>query len=342
MGDTTLRTLQERMSTPLVLTGTKRACVALLLRLSPRSPAHAAAEFPLVAQGGETRVGDLEALFILRAVNKRDRWGGQVGLPGGRQQSGETDRQTASREVKEEIGIAIPDGEGENTTGFVYVGRIHDRQVLQGKQALVVSCFVFMEVVRYTPAMLLDASEVAACGWHPLGDLLRPDCGEPIKYYTGVGMAPREHPISFHLSRLLHLDIMFFTKVPLDIDPLVVARGDGDGPLTEDQERRIRDAFFCWGLTLGILNDMLFNQGRLRSRRISLSEEISWLGLRVERVFQSTAHNVAVSGLRHVYMAATGEPGMPFQIYINHYPLMVAFAGLAGAGAVVSKLRSLL
>jgi 8-oxo-dGTP pyrophosphatase MutT (NUDIX family) len=343
-----LGTLRERLGESAgVVPGAKRACVALLLRLSPRCDAYVSAEWPLRDGGAACRVADLEALFILRAVNKRDRWGGQVGLPGGRQQSGETDRQTCAREVREEIGVSVPEEDAaDDPSGFAFVGRALDRQVLQGKNALVVSCFVFMETRRESAAMTLEPSEVAACGWHPVGDLLRPDCGEPIIYDIGLGVARREHPLAYRASQVLRLDKMLFTKVPLHIDPLFVAGGESSAPLDAEQERLLRDAFFCWGMTLGILNDVLVSQGKLRERRISVVETVPWLGLTVERVFTSTAHNLAVYALRRAYTSATGEPGLPFSAYVVYYPVMVGLVGLAGLGTSVrvaaTRLRALL
>jgi 8-oxo-dGTP pyrophosphatase MutT (NUDIX family) len=342
-----LGTLRERLSaSTVVVPGAKRACVALLLRLSPRCEAFARAEWPLRDGGASCRVCDLEALFILRAVNQKDRWGGQVGLPGGRQQGGETDRQTCAREVREEIGVSVPEEDvADDPSGFAFVGRALDRQVLQGKGALVVSCFVFMETRRESVAMVLEPSEVAACGWHPVGDLLRPNCGEPQVYDVGLGLARREHPLAYRASRALRLDKMLFTKVPLQIDPLFVAGGEGAAPLDAEQERRLRDAMFCWGMTLGIVNDVMVTQGKLRPRRISLVETVPWLGLTVERVFPSTAHNLALHALRKAYTATTGESGLPFSVYVVYYPLFMAAAGLAGLGSAASaasRLRALL
>ena len=55
------------------------------------------------------RDGTLELLYIKRAVHVGDRWSGQVAFPGGKQEAGESDQQTAEREVVEEIGLHLND-----------------------------------------------------------------------------------------------------------------------------------------------------------------------------------------------------------------------------------------
>jgi 8-oxo-dGTP pyrophosphatase MutT (NUDIX family) len=49
----------------------------------------------------------MEILFLKRATNPTDRWSGDVAFPGGRQQQGETDKETAMRETLEEIGLDL-------------------------------------------------------------------------------------------------------------------------------------------------------------------------------------------------------------------------------------------
>ena len=56
----------------------------------------------------ERKPGAVEMLFIKRAVRENDPWSGQVALPGGRRDDGETDlADTAVRETLEEVGLDI-------------------------------------------------------------------------------------------------------------------------------------------------------------------------------------------------------------------------------------------
>ena len=82
------RRLRERPGVPVDEPGVRRAAVALVLRPDAR--------------------GDLELLFIRRAVFEGDPWSGQVALPGGRQEPGdESLAHTAMRETFEETAIGL-------------------------------------------------------------------------------------------------------------------------------------------------------------------------------------------------------------------------------------------
>lgn len=70
----------------------RRAAVALVLRR------RRAADGNGVAASSTT-----ELLLIRRAVSERDPWSGDVALPGGKVEAGETDLEAAIRECKEEV-----------------------------------------------------------------------------------------------------------------------------------------------------------------------------------------------------------------------------------------------
>jgi 8-oxo-dGTP pyrophosphatase MutT (NUDIX family) len=138
---------------------------ALKERLSARTPRR-------VDSGGvmETAVAlilipgrsGLEALFIRRAERSGDPWSGHIALPGGRRESGDTDRlATAVRETEEEIGVRLP--------ASALLGALDDLAPSAPRvPPLVVSPYVF-GLDRRPEARLSD--EVAGVLWLPLADL---------------------------------------------------------------------------------------------------------------------------------------------------------------------------
>lgn len=309
--------------------GEKRACVAVVLRHS--DPAIAARK-----AWKRWRVQDLEALFILRAMNERDRWGGQVGLPGGRQNAGESDEQTAKREVLEEVGLDL-----DLDDGHALLGRVHDRRVPQGRRGLVVSCHVYLQLAAETAPLELDASEVAACGWCSVAHLSADDCGSEMMYDLGQGPLSRQNPWLYRLSRALALDRVVFTQVQLPIAPLHVA-GDGTSeevPAGSPERAAVESAFVLWGLTLSIVNDWLFEQTRIRKRRIAVRERVA-KGVSVERVYDNAAHNMGLGAVKAVYRLVRGE-SMPWSMYIRLYPVVVIMLSAVLPILVASKLSKL-
>ena len=107
----------------------------------------------------------LQLLFIQRARNPRDRWSGQMALPGGRQQRGESEFNTAVREVMEEVGLRLWESEC-----WLYVGRMSDRPInsFGNVKPLAVCPFIFLQLSRATPPLSLEEKEVAAAVWTPL------------------------------------------------------------------------------------------------------------------------------------------------------------------------------
>lgn len=75
----------------------------------------------LISQSWVTS-SSLEIAFMQRAQNPNDRWSGQMSFPGGRQDKGETDEETAIREVREEIGWDLKD-----QTRFLSLGQLDDK-----------------------------------------------------------------------------------------------------------------------------------------------------------------------------------------------------------------------
>ena len=52
---------------------------------------------------------EIQVLFIKRSIRRSDRHSGQIALPGGHVDPGETSLEAAVREVREEIGLKIED-----------------------------------------------------------------------------------------------------------------------------------------------------------------------------------------------------------------------------------------
>lgn len=131
---------------PLLLEGTSRAAVAMVLRQRAHGP---------------------EVLLIERSRKPNDPWSGHMAFPGGRLDSGETVEQAARRETHEEVGLSLHDAEP--------LGRLDD---LTGRRAgvstgLIISAFVF-EHHGETPLVYQEA-EVAEALWVPVSHLSAPD-----------------------------------------------------------------------------------------------------------------------------------------------------------------------
>jgi len=104
----------------------------------------------------------LEVLLIQRAVRAGDPWSGHIGLPGGRREGGDADLlDTAIRETREEIGLALPAG--------CLLGALDDlRPSTPSLPPLMIRPFVFG--VEPRPAAGIS-DEVACSFWIPLESL---------------------------------------------------------------------------------------------------------------------------------------------------------------------------
>lgn len=80
---------------------------------------------------------DLEVLYMKRSPRQGDPWSGHVCFPGGHQDKGETDVETAVREVREEVGLDL-------ARGFMCVGRLDDRCVANADDVLLLSRHFFL------------------------------------------------------------------------------------------------------------------------------------------------------------------------------------------------------
>lgn len=126
--------------------------------IEPGGRAHAAVALIL-----EEQPDGLSILFIKRSTNENDYWSGQIGFPGGRTESCDsTQRQTAERETREEIGLDL--------SAAHYLGRLSD--IAPGGLQIVISCFVY--AVKHHPVLHLAQDEIADVFWVPVRELVNP------------------------------------------------------------------------------------------------------------------------------------------------------------------------
>ncbi|ORZ14652.1 hypothetical protein BCR42DRAFT_329413 [Absidia repens] len=149
----------------------RRACVALILRWHTKRPdlvsaadSHSGKPKTIQEFLGQPWVkddveGQAELLFMQRATRTGDRWSGHVAYIGGKNEPGETDFETVTREVLEESGLDL------TSDSFVQLGRLDDREIIStfNKQLMMILIpFVFLQVVPYTPDLELEEDEVAS------------------------------------------------------------------------------------------------------------------------------------------------------------------------------------
>jgi len=138
----TLRTRLAALDlvTPGVAPARRQAAVAMVLRLVD---------------------GDADVLLMRRREHPRDRWSGQISLPGGHQEPGEDLTQTAQRETHEEVGVALDEA-------GLLLGQLSPVQAkARGKPvSTVITPFVFVCEQAVEPTPGIEAQEAF---WFPLG-----------------------------------------------------------------------------------------------------------------------------------------------------------------------------
>lgn len=254
--------VHQRLKTrePVIYSGPKRAAVAIIFRFpTPQNR---------LAGNVEGSITVEEFLVIRRAVNPRDRWSGQIALPGGRQDKGESDQTTAEREVLEEVGLDL-----RNQRNFLLLGRIDDRRLggnigkLLGK-GLVISVFVYLQVCAQPVDLALDTREVAEAWWVPV-TAIHP--AFPSRSASESRVSTLCIPLSRRVPALSHGPMKVLATV-LGVDEVhfpVLAL-----PSPSSHDRTVADPAFrmtactfqptdqadhciLWGLTLTIIRDLV-------------------------------------------------------------------------------------
>jgi 8-oxo-dGTP pyrophosphatase MutT (NUDIX family) len=164
-----------------------------------------------------------------------------VAFPGGRNSPGETDLETASREVQEEVGIDL--------SRATLLGQMDDRRmILSNRISLIVCSFVFLLNANITP--LLDPLEVAACVWVPLSFFQQDHCTQWYHIDRKRRERYRFTPLWLLLTRFLPEIALTSARPPMR--DITVSSCTGHSGLSD-----IASNFVVWGLTWRILNDFM-------------------------------------------------------------------------------------
>ena len=123
--------------------------------------------------------GAPEVLLMKRVTNPKDRWSGHVSFPGGRHELDDADLlQTAIRETREEVGLALNDCAR-------LIGRLDDVRAIARGRALpmAITPFVFFQT-RADPIVLGDEAESFL--WLPLDKVVSGRLSGKVPYKLGL------------------------------------------------------------------------------------------------------------------------------------------------------------
>jgi 8-oxo-dGTP pyrophosphatase MutT (NUDIX family) len=196
-----------------------------------------------------TETDEEQLLFIRRAISEKDRWSGDVALPGGKQDAVDDgdDEKTAIRETLEEVGIDLSRGELWEPLGRL----IDDRVIGPDRHGKTLAISIFGFVARHgassaLPKLSVQASEVADAWWVETRHLRASRLGWR---FVPLSRMVRDRPIVASLFRSLGCEHWRFAAIDLPPPPNVAL------PLAEPQHYQL------WGLTLAFLSDVLRTTG---------------------------------------------------------------------------------
>lgn len=209
---------------------------------------------------------DCSMFFILRAIHENDRWSGHVAFPGGKQEPNETAYEACRREVHEEIGIDVE-------AYFDCLGAINDR-IVKLENRFIVRCFVFMQKsniseIKFNPSKY----ELQACGWCNIDDLCNRDNLNLREVDITLWLQATEGPIMKLGRTLLKFNKIIFSEIRLPIKEIQLAEDDCD-------EEVVLDRFRLWGLTLGLIHELLSVQTKYLRRPLYATDSVDFFLLR--------------------------------------------------------------
>ncbi|KAI9265922.1 hypothetical protein BY458DRAFT_513039 [Sporodiniella umbellata] len=131
----------------------RHASIAAIIRWHPRettSRKSTSLTVDELLKESWTETGELQLLFIQRALQKGDPYSGQIGFPGGKSDPEDIDHlHTAVRECNEELGLNL------NSNTFLFLGSLPPREIINEKtnNTNLVHSMIFLQMSQETPKM---------------------------------------------------------------------------------------------------------------------------------------------------------------------------------------------